>query len=89
MEPTKTRLLLGHAYFEFRRAVPVADRDVALLPKWVVIETVFGEVAMNRTVIPIDDRMDFGDLVLVMNHGQLASGAGLRAAQSGQPRSCP
>ena len=71
LEPAETSLLLGHAGLELRGAVPVADGHVALLPQRVVVEPVLGEVAMDRAVVPVEDGVNLGDLVLVLKNSPL------------------
>lgn len=63
----------------------VADREVALLPEWVVGQVVLLEVVEDVFVAPVDDRQELEAAALDAEHRQLATAAGLLPAQAGEP----
>jgi len=77
LEAAKARILFLHTVEQFTRAVPVADRDIAFLPERMIGQFVRREILVHAPIVPIDDGMNFGDFVLLLNGFHCLARAGL------------
>ena len=86
LQTAEPRVFRFHPVGKTRRAVRIADADIALLPKRMIGQSVIAQIFADLAVAPIDDGVKFEDTVLAFEHRKILARRGVFAAQAGDPQ---